>query len=211
MPGYALHTAPQRDVSRPLWNALRTAGGPATVSELHIASRAHPNAIQLRLRRWVRAGFVNDLGGRPKLFIMSSTAPNIPVPPRMGEACKPLPPRTTRERLWSSIRVLKTFDLPTLMISAEASRRSAEEFINCLLQADYIARMSRGNSMRGDWSTYQLRARSGPKAPVIKHGTENGVRFRRLYDPNNGSTHDISPGRSRSTSDAKPLLRAQEA
>jgi hypothetical protein len=197
MPGWALLVDPQPAVSEPLWAALRAAHDPASISELHVASRAHPNAIHLRLRRWLAAGFVNEFDGRPKRFAMSNTAQALPKPPVCGEdLCPRVPERTTRDRMWSSMRVLRRFDLPTLMITAEATRRSAEDFINCLLRAGFLNREHRGNSTRGDWSIYVVIRRSGSKTPIVSHGTRDGVRFRQVVDPNDGSTFDISPSRS---------------
>ena len=192
---YKLRVATEPRCSVPLWQALRAAGAPATIPELHVMSRARPQAICLRLGRWVRAGLVHDLGGRPKRFVMSDPAAQPSLPPRVGASGAVLPARTARDRMWTAMRVLRSFDLPQLMMAAQVTRRSAEDFINCLLRAGMLRRAYRGNSRRGDWSLYQLAGRRGPKTPIVSHGRRDGRRFRHVIDPNDGEIFDITPGR----------------
>lgn len=269
MVGYARHEAGS-PVSTPLWRALRTAAAPATIGELHKTSRAHPNAIQLRLKRWSRAGLVDvlppepprySIGPRgigleqaptfgslsadawaalrrlgrpatleeiialsgasdrplycrlrrwantgfvtkhehlPRRYALSEAAPDVPEPPKVdpaGEVKERAP--TARERLWATMRILKTFDVPMLMMTAEAKRRSCEDFLNLLARAGYVrtlnhpvTRSAAGNPAR-IWSTYQLLRSTGPKAPVITNprGGE-----RQLVDLNTGAAVPIGPG-----------------
>lgn len=193
MPGYVLRTDPQSAVEGPLWRALAATPAPASVAELHVACRAKPNAIQHRLSRWVLAGLVTRIEGRPKRFVMNDTTDRSAEPPIVAIDGKAKPrPRTARDRMWSAIRVLKHFDLPTLMISAEANRRSAEDFINCLQRAGYLNLLHKGNSRRGDWSRYGLVENTGPRTPKV-----TAAKGRRLViDGNTGDQRDISPGQT---------------
>lgn len=213
---YRLRVDPQRPVSGPLWSALRAEAEPRSIAELHLRSRAHPNAIQLRLRRWVRAGFVVQFEGRPKRFAMSSSAPDVSKPPLVAAAGTVRPARTARDRLWAAMRVLKTFDVPLLMMTAEASRRSCEDFVDLLRRAGYVRHLAHGTSGREpcaapaaakrpgpgqaaasranlavarDWSTYQLVRSTGPRCPTI---TNSRGEPRRLIDRNTGAEVELA-------------------
>lgn len=174
-------------VSGALLDALSVADGPQSIIDLHRATAAHPNAIQLRLKRWEREGIVCATPTVPRLFTMTDNVAAVPsgVPSRAP---------TMRQRLWTAMRVLKRFDLPTIIIAAESTRRSAEDFINVLLRTGYIARQTRGNPMTGEWSVYALKRRSGPTAPIVTQPMLGcGRRGRVLFDPNDGTRHDIRP------------------
>lgn len=84
MPGYALSVETARAVSKPLWRALRTAGEPTTIGDLHKASRAHPNAIQLRLKRWSRAGIVTVLPPEKARYVISDRSAHRAEAPTIG-------------------------------------------------------------------------------------------------------------------------------
>lgn len=218
MPGYAIRTDPQRAVEAPLWAALIAAPTPTSVAELHVLTRAKPNAIQHRLARWRAAGLVIQIQGRPNRFIMSDTIdPKTPMPAVTIAGRARFKPRTARARMWSAIRVLRSFDLPQLLMSAACSRRSGEDFINCLVRAGYLRTTSIGNPTRGTWTTYCLARNSGPVAPIVRHRarTDGPGRIRLVVDGNTGAEFDISPGtidviaarpsaRSRSVKSASP-------
>lgn len=194
MPGYALFVAPVPEVEAPLWRRLTEAGEPASIRELHLATHAHPNAIQHRLDRWVRAGLVTRLEGKPKRYAMNDDTPRTPEPPKVAIDGKTTPRApTARDRLWRTMRVLPSFDLPTLQIVATTSRRSAEDMINCLQRAGYLRQLSRGNGTKGTWSTYRLIRNTGPRTPSIQHRAAGDRRVRELVDINTGRRTDISP------------------
>ena len=189
MPGYALRVAPARAVEAPLWRQLAAAPSPASVAELHLATRAHPNAIQHRLDRWVRAGLVTRIEGSPKRFAMNDDTPRTPRPPRVaidGRAAPRAP--TQRQRLWRAMRVLPSFDIPGLMLTAAVTGRSAVTTVNQLLRAGYLRKVGRGNGASGAWSTYRLVRDTGPVAPVVN--AQRGT----LTDGNTGRVTDIAPG-----------------
>lgn len=196
MSGYAIYGPVDGAVEVPLWRRLVADARPASVSELHLQVRAHPNAIQHRLDRWVRAGFVSRIEGSPKRYAMTPDCPRTTEPPRVtldGQAT-PRPATTMRDRMWSAMRVLATFDLPTMRITAGASRRSAEDYINCLQRAGYLRQLTRGNPSNGTWSTYRLVKNTGRRAPRISHHEDlAGGRRRELVDRNTGARIDISP------------------
>lgn len=206
MPGYAVRIAAAGPVEGPLWRALAQAGAPRSVAELHLAIAAHPNAIQHRLSRWVSAGFVTRHEGRPKRYAMNDTTDRTATPPRVDIAGRAAPrERTAREKLWSAMRVLPSFDVPTLVMTSGATRRSAEELVNVLHRAGYLRQIARGNSRTGVWSTYRLIRNTGPKAPKVSHHVALDVHRRReLVDGNNGARTDISPASISLRSKAAP-------
>lgn len=192
-----------RAVSEPVWRALRVAEAPLTVIELHRITAAAPNAIQLRLKRWERAGLVSATSFRPRTYTMVDTAPR---PPRMTKSGLLERKTTGRQRMWNAIRVQKRFDMPWLMYTADVSRRAAETYLNHLIRAGYLRTIERGCSRRGTWSSYLLVRNTGRLAPAITHSRvptdRNSVV---LIDRNDNSRHDISPSvvslRTRRTGD----------
>ena len=76
--------------------------------------------------------------------------------------------------------LLKRFDLPMLMISAEANRRQCEDFVHLLQRTGYVRRLDAPTKRIGagnldvarDWSTYVLARNTGPKCPTITNGAE---------------------------------------
>lgn len=186
------------DLSADAWRALRRLGRPATFEELLAASGAADRPLYCRLFRWRKSGFIVKIEARPSRYVLSPAAPDVAEPPQVsleGEVKERR--RTARERLWSAMRVLKTFDVPMLMMTAEARRRSCEDFINLLARAGYlrtlnhpVTRSPAGNNAR-TWSTYQLTRNTGPKAPIITNprGGE-----RQLVDLNTGAGVPIGPG-----------------
>ncbi|MCP4026589.1 MAG: hypothetical protein GY736_09815 [Sphingomonas sp.] len=197
MPGYAVYLDVRPEVEEPLWRALSAAAAPATVHELHLATAAHPNAIQHRLSRWVSAGLVTRTEGSPRRFAMTDTTERTPRPPRVDLTGRiAVRRRTAREALWSAMRVLSrhgSFDVPTLQMTAGVSRRSTEEMLNVLHRSGHVRQLARGNSQTGSWSTYRLVRNTGPKAPVVRQQVADGVRRRLVVDGNTGIATDISP------------------
>lgn len=196
MPGYASRVPVGNAVAAPLWAAMRGADRPLSIAELHVVARATPGSIYTRLERWRRAGFVRRHEGRPVRFAMTDTASAAAKPPTVNRAGVPgSAAPSQRERLWRAIRILRNFDLPRLMMSSEATRRSAEDFVNVLCRAGYLRIATRGNSMRGIWSIYQLARPAGPLCPSVRQRPGPHGLVRELFDPNDGSSHDVSPGR----------------
>lgn len=186
-------------VEVPLWQAMLGASAPMSISELHRAVQAHPNSVAHRLHRWERAGLVARQGAQPIRFALTDAGraanddQRRPPQVRIDGAARPRR-RTQRARLWRAMRVLRRFSLPELLITSGASRRSAEDFINCLARAGYLACEQRGHPMRGSWSVYRLAAGTGPRVPSISHRDLGFGRRRYLIDPNTGASIDISPG-----------------
>jgi hypothetical protein len=196
MPGWAVIGTPGHAVEQPLWSALRDAAAPASVFELHGTTGAHPNSIQHRLSRWVAAGLVARLDGSPKRYAMNDDTPRTAAPPRVDLAGRATPRVVpVRARLWRAMRVLNRhgFDVPTLMMSADASRRATEELVNVLRRAGYLRQTVRNRGAARTWSTFRLVRDTGPRPPLVQRRvTDAGVQ-RELVDGNSGARVDISP------------------
>lgn len=195
---WRLAASTRSEVEAPLWRAMLGAATPMSISELHQAVQAHPNAVAHRLHRWERAGLVVRQGAQPIRFALTDAAraanddQHRPPQVRIDGAAQ-LRRRTQRARLWSAMRVLKRFTLPELIIASGTSRRSAEDMINCLQRADYLRRETQGNAMTGEWSVYRLTRSTGPRAPSISWRSDASGRRRWLIDPNTSASIDISP------------------
>lgn len=88
------------------------------------------------------------------------------------------------------MRVMKTFDLPTLCISAAVPERTIVNYLNLLQRAKYVRIVERGSRTTGRVSVYRLMRNTGPKSPT----THYADRKRYIVDPNTGKRTDVSPG-----------------
>ncbi|HYW03586.1 MAG TPA: hypothetical protein VFA86_06540 [Gammaproteobacteria bacterium] len=89
---------------------------------------------------------------------------------------------SARSRIWQSMRVLRRFDVPQLMATAEASRNNVGRFVLGLRRAGVIRVVRQHcNGHAGDCAVYQLVRNLGPHAPRVRiDGTcwdPNGQRF----------------------------------
>jgi hypothetical protein len=177
-------------LSADAWRALRRAGRPATLAELVAATGAGDRPLYCRLFRWIRSGHLTRVEPEPERFMLTPCGRETDGPPTLHRH-KPRKIAVGRDRIWAAMRVLKQFDVPMLMMTAEASRRACEDFIASLGAAGYVrtvthrvVRRKAGNHgfARG-YSTYQLIRSTGPKRPVISCPTEGG-KF--LFDRNSG-------------------------
>ncbi|MEA3017331.1 MAG: hypothetical protein QOI38_2053 [Sphingomonadales bacterium] len=182
------------------WRALRKLGRAATFEEILAASGAADRPLYCRLRRWVEQGFVEVLPAIPRKFSLAPAAPDVPVPPKVNEQGEVKPQRrSAREKMWKAMRVLKTFDVPMLMMTAEVSRRSCDEFLNLLVRAGYVRLLGYKFKRVGpgrldvvrDWSTYQLAQNTGPRHPTFS-AFKSKHEPQRLTDHNTGASVELA-------------------
>lgn len=82
------------------------------------------------------------------------------------------------------IRVLKVFDLPMLLIAAEASEKSTVAYLAQLVRAGFLERLDQpGEPHR----RYRIVLDTGPHHPSIGRATVNGQPHTRLLDHNSGA------------------------
>lgn len=189
-------------IRKPLWAALQNREAPACTAELARAIGATSRPVQLRLRSWAKAGLLTvtlNPAVHPnyrKEYAMTEASRATAAPPAVDHRGQPRLERAGRDRMWRAIRTLKRFDLPTLLMTAEVTRRSAEDFINALLRAGLLIREQRGSNHRFTWSIYALARPAGPLTPVVRHRATAEGRVREVFDPNTDQLHDISPRRA---------------
>lgn len=191
-----------KDPAQALWTELRFAPEPVDELDLLVAAVGHCEdarptrgatlkLLENLLVRWVGARFVVAAPGKPPRYSLErnclsmASPPAIPAPARKS----PFPRRTERQRLWSAMRVLRNFDLTTLLIAAEANPRSARDMISVLHRAGWLRRT------RGGWTTASAR-RWGPLAPTWSRIEVEAGRVVRVIDNRDGSIIDL-PVRAR--------------
>jgi hypothetical protein len=182
------------------WRALRKIGRPATFEEILAASGAADRPLYCRLRRWVEQGFVEQLPALPRRYSLSPAAPDQPVPPIVNEVGEvKLRPRSQRARMWTTMRVLKTFDVPMLIMTAEVTRRAVDDYLNQLSRAGYVRFNGRRFKKSGpgrldcvrDWGTYTLLRNTGPRHPTIS-AFKGKSQPQRLTDHNTGAAVELA-------------------
>ena len=192
-----------------VWRALRRLGRPATFQEIQAASGAADRPLYCRLWRWVGQGFVRKHKAEPRRFALAASAPDVAVPPIVNEAFEIKAPAvpSSRERMWKAMRVLKSFDIPMLMITAEVTRRACDDFLNHLHRAGYVAcrhrfRPNGGNGgVARDWSTYVLIRNTGPRHPTFTGFTPEKPQI--LIDRNTGDRVELAPRVPRQASNGR--------
>lgn len=184
-------------IRQPLWAALRRREEPASVPDLAREIGAPDRDIAWRLSRWVQAGLLetttpaNDAGQHARThYIMPQQARRLAAPPALDSHGKASSNRGGRGAMWRAMRVLKSFDLVQLCMTAEVSEASAKVFVSALLRAQILRRMSRGNAATGQRSIYALVGTPGPKPPIIRVNRED--RTTTVLDPNTGTARKIS-------------------
>ncbi len=191
--------ATPRSVAKPVWAALARAGRPLSAPDLHQSTGLDLCAIHKRLASWRDAGLLTEIHERPRRYAMTDTAaaaPCAPIVSTHGGAIL-FRPRTTRDRIWAGMRVLKTFDMPTLHMVAEVPLPQLRTYFNALLRGGYVA------SVRSEGTTprFRLVRNTGPKAPSLVNQRGGG---RIIRDRNTGGVVPAPPARTYRSTSAAP-------
>lgn len=185
-------------IRHPLWAALRHRAEPASVPELAQAVGAPDSSIAWRLSRWTKAGLLeaikpaNEAGEARTTYIMPDASRIHTAPPSLNAQLRPSAKRGGRAAMWRAMRVLKTFDLVQLVMTAEVSHDSAKTYVSALLRAGILRRELRGNATTGQRSIYSLVGQFGPKPAVVGQRKCDGRTITTVTDPNTGATREIS-------------------
>lgn len=177
-------------VSRPLWAALRSATAPRSIADLLAECPGTYDTVHTALKRWQDRGAVVRQPGKPLRFRLVDGADHLPPDGRSDTAKTNIRERSARQRIWAAMRVLKTFDAPTLRMTANATERAVATYIDQLQRARYVQMVERGFRQTGRVSVYRLARNTGPKCPTTSRPEGKLV----LVDNNNGRRIDISPG-----------------
>lgn len=185
-------TARMLDPERATWTHLRFAQAPVRLADLVLANddagAARPalaDTIRL-LDRWRGAGLIDRIE-KPESYIMHAQARTFRDPPAVGETARAPKPRSTRQRIWSAVRVMKRFDLVEICIAASVEKRTARRFLNQLTRAGYLCRTDRHGDDQPRW---RLSRPSGPTHPGVEYAGRTVVA---LIDRHSGQRFALSP------------------
>jgi len=174
-----LETAPtQGPLSRDAWAALRRLGGAGTFAEILAECGADDRPLYCRLRRWKSRKHLIVSPAVKQSFSLSPQAPAGDVPPKVPVDGRVVSARSGKDRMWAAMRILKTFDMPLLLITAEVNIRQATEFVSMLCRADYVRKVDQPMSpskasptgMVRSHATYRLIRNTGAKTPSTSNG-----------------------------------------
>lgn len=186
-------------LAQAVWSELRYAREPVSLYDIMLALRARAiepriNAVTAQISLWIDAGHVErDDHARYALLPVRRIRAEPPV------VVTPVPtrkPRTSahislRKRLWTAIRIMRKFDLVSLMLTADATHTQAMGLVRILEWTGMLLRMDGG-------SHWQVVRPLGPIPPVINRDASSGETVTTITDPNTGDifTHR-TPARPR--------------
>lgn len=79
---------------------------------------------------------------------------------------------TARQRMWQSMRVMRTFTSHDLIATAEAGEDNAMKFVQALVRAGYVKVVKpRRNSKPPEHAIYRLVRDTGPNAPCLQRSS----------------------------------------
>lgn len=88
-----------------------------------------------------------------------------------------------RDRVWQSMRVMRTFTRPDLMATAEASEDNVSKYVRGLVRAGIVTIVKpRDSGRKGGHEIYRLIKDLGPTAPRLRsNGTTYDVNRREIH------------------------------
>lgn len=187
------------DPAEALWSELRIARGPIDVVDLTILAIEHcEDAFANRgeafrcfdqlLGGWVARGLLTVTGHPARYDLVREYQHLRSPPPPPAPRPNPFPKRTQQQRLWSAMKVLRIFDLPTLLMAADANRRAAVEMVGVLERGGWLRATPNG------WTTAAAR-KWGPVVPMMRREHTSAGTVMRVTDRISGTVIDI-PARS---------------
>ncbi len=180
-----------RDPKIAAWDAVRFARAPLTLADIIFEQRrtAEPTPLSatiLLLDSWRGAGLI-ERTDKPETYTMFEEAKALRQPPALDAPTRQPKPRSTRQRIWSAIRVMKSFDLVELCFTATVERSAASRVLNQLTRAGYLTRTDRPGDDHPRW---RVTRRSGPNHPRVEYAGRTVVA---LVDRNSGQRFPLSP------------------
>jgi len=104
----------------------------------------------------------------------------------MGAARKrQYPDSSVRQKIWVSMRIMRSFTVADLMATAEVSQGAVTSYLQSLRHAGYVRSSVRRDAERGRM-TYRLISNTGPLAPV------DWRTIKTLFDPNTNEELDYA-------------------
>jgi hypothetical protein len=184
-------TARMRNPELATWTILRFAKAPVRLADIILANDAGVAPVNLAdtihlLDRWRGAGLIDRIE-KPESYIMHAEARNFRDPPAVGETARAPKPRSTRQRIWSAVRVMKRFDLVEICFAASVKRPAARRVLNELTRAGYLVRTDKSDDDQPRW---RLIRPSGPRHPDVEYCGRTTVA---LVDRNSGERFALTP------------------
>ena len=83
-----------------------------------------------------------------------------------------------RDRVWQSMRILRSFTQPDLVATADISTSNVKKYVSGLLKSGYLkVQHERDSGRKGGHAVYRIVRDTGPKAPRLQSDGNT-------YDPN---------------------------
>lgn len=186
----AYHPPPRLTApDRALWVGLRFAPAPVELFDLVMPVIRSIGASLADLTRlldgWVAGGWV-AVSARPRRYTLKPEFMKMAEPP--PPPAKPRRRRkqrlTQRQRIWSAMRVLRSFDLPTLIIAAQTRPTTAADLCRIFERAGWLRR-------QGDRWSLNCAKRWGPQVPTIVRLRLGEANVIRVSDPADGAVIDL--------------------
>ena len=182
-------------VSDPLWQALQSVNEPVTTAELSEAcADASWDSRHVALSRWVERGAVIRHDGRPYRYLLHPDYRGRPNPDGRPPAVRERMRETTQQqRIWAAVRVLRTFDVPTLCMAAASARHATHQYVNTLRRAGYVDVVKPFDRFLARPATFRLARNTGPKCPTT-HKVARETSAIQVRDNNTGRIVLLPPG-----------------
>lgn len=186
-----LAASPWEQGRQVIWDALKSAhfaGEATTVRAISRRVSISPFTVRSYLTSLVAAGIASaqpqDVRGRPILYSLSGTDVSQRAPKLRIDGSPTVEQGGGRDRMWRTMKMLKTFTARDLAVAASLPGASVAEseaihYTQWLAKAGYLVvalppKLGRASHKR---STFRLVRNTGPRAPMI-------TRARVVWDPN---------------------------
>lgn len=173
-----------------LWDELRASTKPLFLFDIAmpVIARTGDNLHRLTilLDHWVRAGWVRARG-KPIRYRLKKKVQAMTEPPPLALA-RPkyrAPRMTQRQRLWTAMRVLRSFDMATLLITAQASPATASDMLRIFERLGWVTRNAEGRF------TIDTARRWPAQVPTIMRHLVDGNTHIRVSMPSGGTVHEL--------------------
>ena len=179
-----------------LWSHLRHAGEPLSIADLVRRTDIDPIIATRWLRKWRAAGLIEQVG-RQRLLQINGYAMRHKQPPAdiaVQKLDRRFTPATMRQRIWTAIRVLKVFELPMLLISAEATLLPTLDYLGLLVRAGFLERIDAPGAAH---RKYRIVLDTGPQHPTVNRVTIDDAPYTRVIDHNTGAQLHLAVGARR--------------
>lgn len=173
-----------------IWAALKRLGH-GTVAQISRESGAPARTVSSYLQALAFAGRVEkrqpEAGGAVWHLVLPAPA----EPPRINARGEPVTQGDGRDRLWRTMKMLKTFSAQDLAVAASlpdapVALAEAKDYAKTLSLAGYLATVKPGTP-KGGAAVYRLVKNTGPNPPQIQ-------RRATVWDPNLGRVVWIGAG-----------------